>query len=98
MVQTDLVGELRNALAWALASPSHLIVSAVGLVVLAHLVPFITNTAAIKYPGPFLAKFTDFWLLRQAMVGHRFQTVHDQHKKHGKCQSFRLPAVRATLY
>jgi len=84
MVETDLVPRIGAAIHWALESPAHIIVTIVGAVVLFHLVPYITNTAVIKYPGPFLAKFTDFWLLRQAMKGHRFQSVHEVHKKYGE--------------
>ncbi|PWZ03049.1 cytochrome P450 [Testicularia cyperi] len=84
MVETDLVHTARAAAQWALESPSHVVATLLGALILVHLVPFIGNTAVIKYPGPFLAKFTDFWLLRQAMKGHRYQSVHEAHQKHGK--------------
>lgn len=84
MVETDLLPRIGAALQWAIESPSHIAISVIGAVVLFHLVPYITNTAIIKYPGPFLAKFTDFWLMRTAMVGHRFEHVHKQHQKYGK--------------
>lgn len=50
----------------------------------AHVVPFLARSAYIAVPGPFLAKFSDFWLIRQAMMGKRFETVHELHKKHGE--------------
>lgn len=84
MVETDLIPRVGAAVQWAIESPAHIAATIVGAVILFHLVPFITNTAFIKYPGPFLAKFTDFWLLRTAMVGHRFEIVHEQHKKYGE--------------
>ncbi|SPO20574.1 probable Benzoate 4-monooxygenase cytochrome P450 [Ustilago trichophora] len=84
MVETDLIPRVGAAVQWAIESPAHIAITIVGTVILFHLVPFITNTAIIKYPGPFLAKFTDFWLLRTAMIGHRFEIVHEQHKKYGK--------------
>lgn len=49
----------------------------------AHVIPFLTRTSHLSVPGPLPAKFTDFWLIRQAMAGKRFETVHDLHKKHG---------------
>ncbi|TKY90036.1 hypothetical protein EX895_000034 [Sporisorium graminicola] len=84
MVETDLAPRIAAAAQWAIESPAHLAATLVGAVVLFHLVPYITNTALLKYPGPFLAKLTDFWLLRTAMVGHRFEAVHKQHQKYGK--------------
>lgn len=84
MVETDLVPRIGAAIQWAVESPAHVAITIVGAVVLFHLVPFIANPGFIKYPGPFLAKFTDFWLLRTAMIGHRFEHVHEQHKKYGK--------------
>lgn len=84
MVETDLAPRIGAAIQWAIESPSHIVATIVGALVLFHLVPYITNTAFIKYPGPFFAKFSDFWLLRQAMVGHRYDSVHKQHQKYGK--------------
>ncbi|SJX60031.1 probable Benzoate 4-monooxygenase cytochrome P450 [Sporisorium reilianum f. sp. reilianum] len=84
MVETDLGPRIAEAVQWAVESPAHIAATLVGAVVLFHLVPYITNTAFLRYPGPFLAKFTDFWLLRTAMVGHRFEAVHKQHQKYGK--------------
>ena len=48
------------------------------------MIPFITATHAIGYPGPLLAKFSDFWLVRQAQKGKRFVAVHELHQKHGE--------------
>ncbi|KAE8213520.1 hypothetical protein CF327_g2993 [Tilletia walkeri] len=48
------------------------------------LIPFFLNTAAINIPGPFIAKFSDLWLILTAKDGHRSIKVHDLHLKHGK--------------
>lgn len=92
MVKTDLAPRIGAAIEWAVESPAHVAATIVGAVILFHLVPFIANTSFIKYPGPFFAKFSDFWLLRTAMVGHRFEEVHKQHQKYGK-----LPNVPGLL-
>lgn len=84
MVETDLVPRIGAAVQWAIESPTHLLITVFGAIALFHLVPFITNTALLKYPGPFLARISDFWLLRKAMKGHRFASVHEQHEKYGK--------------
>lgn len=84
MVETDLAPRIVAAVQWAVESPAHLAATLVGAVILFHVVPFLTNTAILKYPGPLLAKFTDFWLLRTAMKGHRYEAVHKQHQKYGE--------------
>jgi hypothetical protein len=84
MPSTDLSADLQRFLAWSIASPSHFLLTVIGGIALWHVVPFITNSAAITIPGPLAAKFSDFWLMRQAMKGKRFLVVHDLHKKHGK--------------
>ena len=84
MVEADLLKQGQAALDWATASVSNFAITVFAIVAVAHVVPFLTNTALLAIPGPFLAKFTDFWLLRTAMKGHRFETVHQQHKKLGK--------------
>jgi benzoate 4-monooxygenase len=83
MPSTDLAADLQRFLSWATASPSHFFLTIAGAIVLWNVVPFIANTAAIAIPGPIAAKFSDFWLMRQAMKGKRFQVVHDLHSKHG---------------
>ncbi|KAF8319760.1 cytochrome P450 monooxygenase pc-bph [Clavulina sp. PMI_390] len=35
-------------------------------------------------PGPWLAKFSDFWLARSAQMGNRSGDVHELHRKYGK--------------
>ncbi|EEB89163.1 hypothetical protein MPER_12772 [Moniliophthora perniciosa FA553] len=36
-----------------------------------------------QYPGPFLAQFTDAWLICAAIGGHRSEKVHALHEKYG---------------
>ncbi|KAI0646535.1 cytochrome P450 monooxygenase pc-bph [Trametes meyenii] len=52
--------------------------------VLAHVVPYIVDSPGFRaYPGPFLAKLTDFWLAKVAADGHRSERVHELHEKYG---------------
>lgn len=83
MVQTDLIDQAKQFVAWATASPSNAALTLVGVLVAAHFVPFLVQPHLWTVPGPFFARFTDFWLTRQAQKGTRFLTVHDLHKKHG---------------
>jgi len=49
-----------------------------------HVVPYIVDPyKARKYPGPFLAKFSDAWLGWVSKKGHRSEVVHNLHKKYG---------------
>ena len=55
------------------------------LIVVAHVVPYFVDPHAIRaFPGPFLAKFTDLWMGRLAVEGHRSEVVHELHKKYGE--------------
>jgi len=72
--------EFDNAF-WAtsLLSTALLVVSAV------HLVPYVIDARGIRaIPGPWLAKYTDAWLWRATVRGHRSDVVHELHKKYGK--------------
>ncbi|KAI5887036.1 cytochrome P450 [Schizophyllum commune H4-8] len=52
--------------------------------VLYHLVPYALDTHRLRgYPGPFLAKFSDFWLALLSRGGHRSEKVHELHEKYG---------------
>lgn len=54
-------------------------------IILAHLIPWLVDTHGIrKYPGPFLAKFTDLWLGYVSKKGHRSEVIHEIHRKYGK--------------
>lgn len=53
-------------------------------VILAHLVPyFLDPFKQRRIPGPFLARFSDFWLGWIASQGHRSEVVHELHQKYG---------------
>jgi benzoate 4-monooxygenase len=53
-------------------------------VVLFHVIPWLMDSHSIrKYPGPFLAKFTDFWLAFTSRGGRRSEIIHDYHMKYG---------------
>jgi benzoate 4-monooxygenase len=49
-----------------------------------HIVPYILDPYNLRnVPGPFWAKFTDFWLVFVSGQGHRSEVVHELHKKYG---------------
>ncbi|KAF9445726.1 cytochrome P450 monooxygenase [Macrolepiota fuliginosa MF-IS2] len=51
---------------------------------LTHVVPWLWDSHGIrKYPGPFLAKFSDIWLGYVSKGGHRSEVVHEMHRKYG---------------
>ncbi|KAH8812705.1 cytochrome P450 [Xylogone sp. PMI_703] len=53
--------------------------------ILYYLVPYLTsNTALNDIPGPFVAKFSNLWLMKQARQGRRYKVVDEWHKKCGK--------------
>ena len=50
-----------------------------------YLVPYLTSNTAIRdIPGPFVAKFSNLWLMLQARLGKRYKSVDEAHKKYGK--------------
>ncbi|KAG6906545.1 hypothetical protein DXG01_013253 [Tephrocybe rancida] len=60
------------------------LVAPASLVVLAHLVPYLWDAHnARALPGPLLAKFSDLWLGIVSKGGHRSETIHQLHLKHG---------------
>lgn len=58
--------------------------TAVALLVLYYLVPYLAKWHWIGIPAPFPAAWTNFWLFYQCRRGRRYQAVHDAHKKYGK--------------
>ncbi|KAL1943852.1 hypothetical protein VTO73DRAFT_3670 [Trametes versicolor] len=53
-------------------------------VVLVHVVPYLLDPHGFRsYPGPFLAKLSDFWLGKVAADGHRSERVHELHEIYG---------------
>ncbi|KAF5357052.1 hypothetical protein D9756_006716 [Leucocoprinus leucothites] len=65
-------------------SPSSAVLALPAAVLLYHFVPWLLDSKGIrKYPGPFLAKFTDSWLAYISKQGYRSELIHDLHLKHG---------------
>lgn len=61
-----------------------LAVAAPSLFFLFHFIPYLYDSHSIrKYPGPFIAKFSDIWLGLVAKHGHRSEIVYALHKKYG---------------
>ncbi|KAJ7640704.1 cytochrome P450 monooxygenase [Mycena polygramma] len=53
-------------------------------VIIIHLAIYLVDPYGIrKYPGPFLAKFTDAWLGWISQQGHRSEVIHEMHLKYG---------------
>ncbi|KAI0314105.1 cytochrome P450 [Amylostereum chailletii] len=53
-------------------------------IILVHLVPWAVDPHGVRsYPGPWLAKFSDLWLVWTAAKGRRSDTVRDLHLKYG---------------
>ncbi|KAL9001858.1 MAG: hypothetical protein Q9188_005177 [Gyalolechia gomerana] len=53
------------------------------LPVLFYILPFLRNRSIRNVPGPFVARFSNLWLLYQARRGRRYQAVDAAHKKYG---------------
>lgn len=49
-----------------------------------YTLPYITFTAARDIPGPFLAAFSNLWLLYQSRLARRSIAVDAAHAKYGK--------------
>ena len=48
-----------------------------------YLLPYLRNATIRDVPGPFLAKFSNLWLLYQCRRGQRYKAVDEAHKKYG---------------
>ncbi|KAJ7065052.1 cytochrome P450 monooxygenase [Mycena amicta] len=49
-----------------------------------HLALYVLDPYGIRrYPGPFLAKFSDAWLGYVSQQGHRSEKIHEMHLKYG---------------
>lgn len=66
---------------------------------LVHFVPYIFDPHGLrKYPGPFVAKFSDIWLGWVSKNGHRSEVVHALHQKYGPYSThFANTASRLTI-
>ncbi|KZS98305.1 cytochrome P450 monooxygenase pc-bph [Sistotremastrum niveocremeum HHB9708] len=67
-----------------LSHPGYIAASIPVLVLLVHIVPWLVDSHSIRdIKGPWLAKFSDFWLGYWAAQGKRSEHVHEMHKKYG---------------
>lgn len=62
-------------------NPAYLLL---GVVAAYFVFPYLKAWHLRDLPTPGLAGFTNLWLLIQARKGHRFESVDNLHKKHGK--------------
>ncbi|MCJ1388045.1 hypothetical protein MMC18_000889 [Xylographa bjoerkii] len=51
--------------------------------VLYYLLPYLRNNSIRAVPGPYLAAFSNLWLLYQCRRGRRYLVVDNAHKKYG---------------
>lgn len=57
-----------------------------GLAAILPVVRFVVQArrhALAKYPGPFLARYTDLWVAYHAVLGDLSHTLASLHEKHG---------------
>jgi len=77
-----IVDTIQNLVANSILSILLLGIPAV--ILLYHVVPWLLDPNDIrKYPGPFMAKFTDLWLAYTSSQGCRSEIIHDYHLKYG---------------
>ena len=57
--------------------------TAIALVLLYYLAPYLSKVRYLNIPAPFPAQFTNFWLLYQCRRGRRYTAVHAAHQKYG---------------
>jgi benzoate 4-monooxygenase len=77
-------------------SPQSAVLAIPVAVILYHVIPWLLDPKGIrKYPGPFLAKFTDFWLAYTSKGGVRSEIIHDYHQKYGssKIEVIQIPEL-----
>lgn len=49
-----------------------------------HVVPYLVDPYGLrKYPGPVLARFSDFYLAHKARYGKRYDEINKLHLKYG---------------
>ncbi len=54
------------------------------VIFLVHFVPWLVDPCGIRrYPGPFLAKFSDLWLAYVGKSGQLSETIRKIHEKYG---------------
>ncbi|KAL4980977.1 cytochrome P450-domain-containing protein [Aspergillus desertorum] len=65
-------------------SPGRIALAFLGLLAAYYVVPYLQTWRLSDIPAPGLAAWTNFWLLLQTRLGHRFISVDNAHKKYGK--------------
>lgn len=54
-------------------------------IILYHLISYYLDPYSLKsHPGPFLAKFSRFWLAKISRSGERYKAIHEAHLKYGR--------------
>jgi len=67
-----------------LVTSSTLLLTIPAAVLLCYVVPWLVDPNDIrKYPGPFMARFTDLWLVYTSSQGRRSEVIHGCHLKYG---------------
>ncbi|PWN40216.1 cytochrome P450 [Ceraceosorus guamensis] len=84
MTKTDVLPFFSRAVSWMLEGPSHVLLSLTCALIAWYALDFLSRPQYFGIPGPFLAKFSDLWLTRQAMRGDRWRVVDDLHRRYGK--------------
>lgn len=49
-----------------------------------YLLPYLADDKLRRFPSPFPAQFSGFWLFVQARRGRRYLAVHAAHQRYGK--------------
>ncbi|KAF9510929.1 hypothetical protein BS47DRAFT_1471747 [Hydnum rufescens UP504] len=73
------------------SNPIFILLGACCFVVICHVVPYLRDPfdyrrgrTGSEIPGPLIAKLSDIWLSRKAVLGDRSGEVHKLHQKYGK--------------
>ncbi|KAK0553836.1 hypothetical protein OC846_002367 [Tilletia horrida] len=69
---------------WTFSHPFHTLLVTLTVAASFWVLPFVQNQSAWTVPGPWLAKFSNLWLMLTAKEGNRSLRVHELHKKYGK--------------
>lgn len=66
---------------------------------LTHIAPYLYDAHGIRtLPGPFIAKFSDFWLGWAAGTRHRSEIIHDAHHTYGEFSDRLSPTPSSSFY
>ncbi|KAL5002984.1 cytochrome P450-domain-containing protein [Aspergillus recurvatus] len=65
-------------------TPERIALAFLGLLATYYVVPYLQTWRLSDIPAPGLAAWTNFWVLLQTRLGHRFISVDNAHKKYGR--------------